>query len=112
MKVENSGDPNSPIWIIAEEPYQADEDKCLIWSGGHGYTFKKIWSLSGIGIDPYIYVLRPVLGATYDNSVQFSKLINALCGNTIPFVLPTSVNIVEQFCPNIVSKSERKAILK
>lgn len=111
MKVENSGDPNSPIWILVYEPFLADEDKSLIYSGGHGYTFKKVWELSGLP-QPYIHVFRPCLGATYDNKVKFSDLVVELCNRSVPFILPLNIDLFEMFCPDLVTKSLRKAILK
>lgn len=112
MKCENSGNPNSPIWIIVEQPFPADEAQAKIWSGGHGYTFRKLWELSGIPIEPYIYCLKPTLGATYDDTARFSMLITDLCDHGTPFILPTSINLIDRFCPNLVAKSQRKAILK
>lgn len=112
MKVENSGSPSSPIWIIVEEPYSADEAQSKVWSGGHGYTFRKTWELSGISIEPYIYCLKPCLGASYDENVRFSMLINDLCDAGTPLILPTSINLIDRFCPSLVAKSQRKAILK
>lgn len=109
--VANFGDPLSPIWIIVDEPYSSDEEKAIIYSGGHGYNFRKVWSMAGLP-DPYIYCLRPVLGATYDNSTVFCRLLNDLGSNSTPFILPTSPATFKEFCPELVSKSQEKAILK
>src|ERR1700742_4329170 len=111
MKVENYGDQKSPIWVIVTDPYKGDEDKGYIYSGGHGYNFRKVWSMAGLP-DPYIHVLRPLLGASYDIGNRFSMLLNDLCDNAPPLIIPVSGEAFELFCPNHVAKSQRKAILK
>jgi hypothetical protein len=111
MQVANQGSPYSPIWVIMEEPYSADEEKGYILSAGHGYTFRKVWSLSGLP-ECYIYVLKPVIGATYDDKARFSLLLTELETYKPTFILPTSSNLVNMFCPHLVSKSQYKAILK
>lgn len=111
MKIENHGNPASPIWVIAEAPYSTDVDKGYIWSGGLGHVFRKVWSLSKLP-EPYIHVLKPTLGATYDETTKFSELVVLLCDNGTPFILPTSVNLFKMFCPTLSSKSQEKALLK
>ena len=83
-----------------------------VLSGGVGYIHRKVWSLSGIDIDPYIYVLKPCLGATYDFDKKFSELVIELCDHNVPFVLPTSVNLFTKFCNSQVTKSQGKALFK
>ena len=112
MIIENHGNPNSPIWLILEHPYTSDADKGYVLSGGVGYIHRKVWSLSGIDIDPYIYVLKPCLGATYDFDKKFSELVIELCDHNVPFVLPTSVNLFTKFCNSQVTKSQGKALFK
>ncbi len=85
--------------------------KGYIWSGGHNYTQRKVWRLSGLP-DPYIYVLKPCIGATYDEDAKFSELIIALCDAGTPFILPTSTNLFTRFCPSNVYKSQGKALFK
>lgn len=109
--VSNHGNPESPIWIIVEDPYPSDIDKGYIWSGGHGYTHRKVWSMSGLP-DPYIYVLKPCPGATYDFDTKFSELIVALCDHCVPFILPVSVNLFTKFCQTNATKSQGKALFK
>lgn len=111
MKISNWGNPASPIWVIVEEPYDQDSEKGYIWSSGHGYTFRKVWQLSGLP-EPYIYVLKPCIGATYDYRTKFSELISQLCDNNVPLILPTSLDLFESFCSGLVNKSQRKAIFK
>ena len=111
MKIENHGNPNSPIWLIYEEPYAQDADKGYILSAGWGYVHRKVWSLAGLP-DPYIYILRPCLGASYDDNTKFSELICSLSDNGVPFILPTNVNVFERLCPDLVTKSQKKAIFK
>ena len=112
MIIENHGNPNSPIWLILEHPYASDADKGYVLSGGVGYIHRKVWSLSGIDIDPYIYVLKPCLGATYDFDKKFSELVIELCDHNVPFVLPTSVNLFTKLCNSQVTKSQGKALFK
>ena len=111
MIVQNSGNPNSPIWVIVYEPFLSDETAGTVYSGGHGYTFRKVWEMAGLP-EPYIYVLRPCLGASYDDAIKFSELAIRLSDNNIPFILPTSPALFKMFCPDLVSKSQEKAILK
>lgn len=109
--ISNHGNPSSPIWVIVEEPYNGDVDKGYIWSGGFGYTWRRMWSLAGLP-DPYIHVLKPCIGASYDFDTKFSSLVSELCDNGTPLILPTSINLLEKFCSNIVSKSQGKALFK
>jgi hypothetical protein len=109
--IANHGNPDSPIWIIVEDPYTSDIDKGYIWSGGHGYTHRKVWSMSGL-CEPYIYVLKPCIGATYDFDTKFSELISQLCDHAVPFVLPVSVELFTKFCQQQVTKSQGKALFK
>lgn len=112
MIIENHGNPNSPIWLIYDTPYNQDADRGYILSAGWGFVHRKVWDLSGIPIQPYIYVMKPCIGASYDYNVKFSELIIALCDNSVPFILPTSIDLIEKLCPEYVTKSQRKAILK
>jgi len=109
--ISNHGNPNSPIWVIAEAPYSTDVDKGYIWSGGLGHVFRKVWDLSKLP-DPYIYVLKPCIGATYDFDNKFSELVIKLCDAGTPFILPTSTNLFSKFCSAQVSKSQGKALFK
>lgn len=109
--IANHGNPAAPIWIIVEQPYSTDLDKGYIWSGGAGYLHRKIWSLAGLP-DPYIRVMKPCIGASYDEDVIFSKLIVELCDAGTPFILPTSVNLFTKFCSTHVNKSQGKALFK
>lgn len=111
MKIENHGNPASPIWLVYDRPFSTDEDRGYILSGGIGHMHRKVWSLAGLP-DPYVYVMMPTIGASYDYNVKLSELITHLHDNSVPFVLPTSVELLERLCPTYVSKSQRKAILK
>jgi len=109
--IANHGNPASPIWVIMETPYSTDVDKGYILSGGLGYVFRKTWALSGLP-DPYIYCMKPCIGATYDDAVKFSELVVKLCASGTPFILPTSVNLFSLLCSSQVTKSQGKALFK
>jgi hypothetical protein len=111
MIINNHGDPQSPIWLIYDEPFSTDVDRGYILSGGLGFMHRKVWSLSGLP-EPYIYVMKPCIGASYDYNVAFSKLVHELSLTRVPFVLPTSTDLFQKFCPDLVTKSQGKALFK
>jgi len=106
------GNPKSPIWIIVDSPYDKDTDKGYIWTGGFGYVWDELWKLSGITVEPYIYVLKPVPGASYHDAERYLNLIDMLNVCQPPLVITTSAPSTVYFVPDTKAKGNGKAILQ
>src|SRR5580698_5919387 len=92
--IQNYGDPASPIWVLVGEPYDKDSETGYLFSSGQGFTFKKIWRLSGLPCDPFICSLRPCLGASYDNATRLSMMLTEINLRKPPLIVPLSDEIL------------------
>lgn len=95
MDIKPKGDPNSPVWVIIEEPYSTDEDKGYVFSGGYGYVFDEM--MHDVGIDKY-YVL-PRRSDRSDKNC-FTEVFSWLNHYKPPIVIPLEAS-GRQFCKEL-----------
>lgn len=110
--IANFGNPNSPIWILLDAPYNNDASDGVILSGGYGYNFKKIWKLANLSLgDIHIKSLRPCLGATYTKENILSNCLTDINNYKPTIIVPLSDEIINYLCPITTQAKEKNSSL-
>lgn len=113
--IQNLNDPLCPIWIITGEPYDNDAPNNVIFSGGYGWNFKKVWKLSGLpNIEGNIHIrsLRPCLGATYDGPTVLFKLHQEIERYKPTLIILLTDELLNYFVPNTTQIKEKNSSIR
>lgn len=108
-KILPHGNPSSPVWVIADRPYEKDSEKGYIYSGGYGYVFNRAWSDAGITEQPFITSLVDELG---DNNSDLSSAYQ-IFASAIDYFKPSIIctmgkKVTALFCPFTKTRSKKK----
>ena len=111
MITQNQGTENNPIWVITGTPYENDAPQNVIFSGGYGWNWKKVWKLSELP-DAHIRSIYPCLGATYDSPTILYKTHQEIERYKPTFIILLTDELLNYFVPVTKQIKEKNSSIR
>ncbi len=105
------GNPKASIWVIMHSPCPRDTESGIILSSGLGFMFKKTWALANASNDFYACALCPCIGASYDENVRFSNLIDEINIHKPSLLVVLGDDMLNMFVPETKQRNEKASSL-
>jgi hypothetical protein len=94
------GNPQSPVWVITDEPFSKDYAHGTIYSSGLGYIFDKAWKDAGINAAPFIgFLTDPHNPIKCPIEIDFKVYLDVLELYKPPIICTVGEKVTALFCP-------------